>query len=77
MQNPPKILYANINRDTNIRDLQAKWPCTRPGCGASYCFVSDKGEHTQLSHEKLDIWVMAMVRLRLLHISECCLDDVP
>src|ERR1700683_1058179 len=60
-QPPPKILHANINRDTNIRELHGQWPCARPACGATYCFVNDKNEHIPLSHEMFDVWAMAMV----------------
>lgn len=60
-QSFPKVLHTNINRDTNIQELHGRWPCARPECASSYCFVNENNEHIPLSHEMFDVWAMAMV----------------
>jgi len=62
-----KILWANVNRNTNITVIHERWACGKSG-HLAHCFVGDDGKHIELSHDMKEAWALAMVHELLITI---------
>lgn len=59
----PKELPLNVELTAQIKLLQNRHMCNKPGCLMSgYCYIlPDNHAHFALSHQHLSIWAAALV----------------
>ena len=66
------LLPGTLAKNDNISLLQVHWKCPKrqPSRPGMHCYIDEDGSHLPLSHGRLELWALSMVRpfpLTLLH----------